>query len=59
MTTKTPRYIRLDDEVWKKVETYAKQENRPLSNMLEQIVVEWIKLKDLEDVLDSVQEDEK
>jgi len=44
MTTKTPRYIRLDDEVWKKVEEYAKEQNRPLSNMLEQIVVEWIKL---------------
>ena len=49
MATKTPRYIRLDDEVWTKVKKYAKQENRPLSNMLEQIVVEWIEGKEKED----------
>ena len=44
MTTKktTPRYLRLHNEVWQKVEKYAKEQNRPLSNMLEQIVVEWI-----------------
>lgn len=61
MTTKqtTPRYLRLNDEVWEKVEEYAHQQNRPLSNMLEQIVVEWIRLKDLEGVLDSVEEEER
>lgn len=56
--TTTPRYLRLSNEVWQKVEKYAREQNRPLSNMLEQIVIEWMRLKDLEGVLDSVQEDE-
>lgn len=61
MTTRitTPRYIRLDDEVWKVIAEEARRGRRPLSSQLELIVLEWLKLKDLEGMLDSVEEDEK
>jgi len=55
-TTKTtPRYLCLHNEVWQKVEKYAREQNRPLSNMLEQIVVEWIRAREEEDVTGQIQ----
>lgn len=50
----TPRYLRLDNEVWKKVEECARDERRPLSNMVERIILDWIRLKNQESMLDSV-----
>ena len=56
--TSQPRYIRMDDKLWEAVKEYAKRDRRPITMQLELIVDEWLKLKDMEDVLDSTQGDD-
>lgn len=42
--TSQPRFLRLDDEIWKKVKKYAKEEHRSLTNMVERMLLEWIEM---------------
>ena len=40
--TSQPRYIRLDDKLWKEIKQYAKCGRRPVTMQLELIVAEWL-----------------
>ncbi len=43
MTNSTPKYIRLSNELWQKLSKEAKKENRSVANLIETILLEWVK----------------
>jgi predicted CopG family antitoxin len=44
--TKTAKTITVDDKIWEKVKQHAKDENRPLSNFIETILIKYFKEKE-------------
>ena len=39
--TKTAKTITVDEAVWEKVKDRAKQENRPISNFIETVLIQY------------------